>query len=67
MSLSPDTAVIVDFAEYRERRAERARAAAVGPRRFLWGWPASGQMMLVDFPAPRYPYLRVGSPQSPGG
>jgi hypothetical protein len=49
MSTPSSTALILDFAEYRARRVERAgRAAANTARRFLWGWP--GQMMLVDFP-----------------
>jgi hypothetical protein len=45
----PQTAVILDFAVYRARKAERERNAAGATRRFLWGWPSTGQMMLVDF------------------
>ncbi|MEJ0034478.1 MAG: hypothetical protein WDO68_00070 [Gammaproteobacteria bacterium] len=50
MSSLPTTATILDFAEYRARRAERARHASALPRRFLWGWPSAGTMVLVDFP-----------------
>jgi hypothetical protein len=68
MSTAPETAVILDFAAYRAKRAERARGALATPRRFLWSWPSTGQMMLVDFPALGGAFLqKTGSPQSPGG
>ena len=46
------TAQILDFAEYRQRRSARGVATAVSKRRFLWGWPATGHVALVDFVAP---------------
>jgi hypothetical protein len=46
------TAQILDFAEYRRRRSARAVATPVAKRRFVWSWPATGHVTLVDFLAP---------------
>jgi hypothetical protein len=47
------TAQILDFAEYRQRKAARdAKRAGAPARRFVWSWPAAGQLSVVNFPAP---------------
>jgi|GEM_PF-2168010 len=46
------TARILDFADYRARRAARQLTPSSAKRRFLWGWPAMGQVMVVSFPSP---------------
>ena len=47
------TAQILDFAEYRQRKAARdAKRAGTPARRFVWSWPSTGQLSVVDFPAP---------------
>lgn len=46
------SAQILDFAEYRRRKAVRdAKQAGTPARRFLWGWPAAGQLNIVSFPS----------------
>jgi hypothetical protein len=52
--MSSDTATpsaqIIDFTEYRRRRAARAWLAP--KRQFLWSWPGTGQVSIVEFPSP---------------
>jgi len=48
----PVSARILDFAEFRERRMARDVTSSAVRRRFVWSWPATGQVALVDFPAP---------------
>jgi hypothetical protein len=43
---------VVDFAEARARRAALARSASNVRRVFLWGWPATGQLLAAEFPLP---------------
>jgi hypothetical protein len=51
-SIEQPTAQILDFADYRRRRAARSARQSGAKRRFLWGWPASGQLTVMDFAAP---------------
>ena len=44
------TADVIDFSEFRRRRAARAAGASAPRRQFLWGWSA-GPQMRVEFPA----------------
>jgi len=43
---------VLDFAAARTRRAARARSAAGIKQMFLWGWPATGQLLAAEFPLP---------------
>lgn len=45
------TAQILDFVAFRRRQALRTGVQAGAPRRFFWGWPATGQLTVVEFPA----------------
>jgi hypothetical protein len=51
MSPAPAIAQIVDFAEFRLRRAARVRIASRVKQQFLWSWP-SGQLLAAEFPLP---------------
>jgi hypothetical protein len=58
--MSSDTgtpsAQILDFTEYRRRRALHGQATIAPKRQFLWSWwPASGHVSLVEFPSPATP------------
>ncbi len=69
-STTGQTAQILDFAAYRLRRLSRVRVqSGAQQRRFLWGWPAAGQMSVLSFPAASSFRSQVAlrSPQSPGG
>lgn len=53
MDSPPDlnnTAVIYDFASYRLKSQSRRRWRSGERRQFLWSWPATGQVLAVDFP-----------------
>ena len=67
--MSSATAQIVDLAEFRLRRAARARAAsrreaAGGKRHFLWGNSALGLMIPVEFSSTRQKPLPVSAQAS---
>jgi hypothetical protein len=42
---------VVDLAEFRLRRAVRARAQSRTRQQFLWSWP-TGQFLAAEFPLP---------------
>ena len=52
MSTTSDqpTADVIDFAEFRRRRAARTAGVNAPRRQFLWGWSA-GPQMRVEFPS----------------
>ena len=51
-STTAQSAQILDFTAYRLRKLARARQLPQAARRFLWGWPAAGQLSVVSFPSP---------------
>ncbi|MEJ1964126.1 MAG: hypothetical protein WDO56_22320 [Gammaproteobacteria bacterium] len=57
----PATAQILDFAAARQRRAARAVTSPAARRQFLWSWPATGQVAVVNFPSQAAPTKSAAS------